>query len=269
MVDGATRRRKPQGVQQTMKFPGKTRILALGLAGVLALGAIGAVVAEESTGGGVSSAVASALGHDGGKHHRAARITFRELVRASGLEPSVFVEGGAQGQTIEQVLVANNLDPQAVQDQMLADLNAKLAELVGSGTIDQPRADEIAAKAAEKLPEFMQVVPHRPDGADGHPFLRARFAHGLIESAATTIGITSRDLVSALRADDTATIASVATTHNVDPQTVIDNAIAAADARIDQAEANGNLDSDHAANAKERAAEAIARIVNEGRPHHD
>jgi len=251
-----------------MKFTGRTRLLTLGLAGVLSLGAIGAVAADQASDGGVRSTFAAALGRDGGRHHLAARLGFRELMRASGLEAQVFLDGGAQGQTIEQILVANGLDAATVQARMLADLQAKLDELAGDGRIDQPKADEIYARAEEKLPEFMQVVPHRPEGGPdgGHPFLE-RFARGLIESAAGTIGITPQELVSELRQGDGTTIADVASANGIDPQDVIDDAIAAANARIDEAVNSGNLSTEQGETAKARAAEAIARAVNEGRPH--
>ena len=53
------------------------------------------------------------------------------------------------------------------------------------------------------------------------------------KTAADTIGISSADLLAAMKGNHS--IADVATSHDVDPQTVIDAVIHALDARIQQA----------------------------------
>jgi hypothetical protein len=91
----------------------------------------------------------------------------------------------------------------------------------------------------------------------------------LVQSAAGTISIEPRDLVREVH-DSGGTIATVAEAHGVDPQLVIDNAVAAANERIDQAVADGKVDPSDAEALKAKAAAAIEKAVMEGkagRPH--
>jgi ribosomal protein S20 len=101
-----------------------------------------------------------------------------------------------------------------------------------------------------------------PGGREGH---RMHAGKALIKSAAETIGIEPKELLQELK-DGNKTIAQVATENGVDPQLVIDNAVAQAEARIDEAVEKGKIDEGKAAELKARVAEKIAKIVNEGRP---
>ncbi len=99
-------------------------------------------------------------------------------------------------------------------------------------------------------------------GNNGGP--RHRAGKGLLKNVAETIGIEVRALAEELKAGKT--IAEVATANSVDPQLVIDNAIAAANARIDAAVEAGKIPAEKAAEMKTRVAEKITKVVNEGRP---
>ena len=98
----------------------------------------------------------------------------------------------------------------------------------------------------------------------GRQGARHRAGKGLLKNAAETIGIEVRALAEALKSGKT--IAQVATDNSVDPQLVIDNAIAAANERIDAAVAAGKLPAERAAEMKAKVAEKITKVVNEGHP---
>jgi DNA-binding transcriptional regulator LsrR (DeoR family) len=86
-------------------------------------------------------------------------------------------------------------------------------------------------------------------------------------SAAEAIGNTPEALRDELRASG-GSIASVAVAHGKTADAVIAAMTADANAHIDQAVANGQMTAEQGAKAKEKAATAIARMVNsEGRPH--
>lgn len=129
-----------------------------------------------------------------------------------------------------------------------ARIREALDELVTAGTITAEQADVVAAHLAE-------VLPHR----GGH-FIGRAAVGATLEEAAAAIGIDVSDLRTALQ--DGQTIAEVATTNGVDPQTVIDALVAAFNVKIDEAVANGRITAEQAAEKKENAPERIAALVN-------
>ncbi|HMF83257.1 MAG TPA: hypothetical protein VKI01_08280 [Acidimicrobiia bacterium] len=92
--------------------------------------------------------------------------------------------------------------------------------------------------------------------------------HGRIrvagQTAATTIGVSPDELRSQIRSGKT--IAQVATDHGVDPNTVVNAIVAALTQQIDQKAAAGTIDTNRAAQAKEKLPNAASRFVNETKP---
>lgn len=241
-----------------MKVPGTSTLLALSAAGLLAVGVAGVAFAQ---GGGTSNGeTAETLDHRG-PHRHPRGIGLYEIVEASGIDSEVFREGWENGQSINDTLQANGLDPAQVQAEVLGDLEAKLDERVAAGELDEERAAEILANVTERLAMFMSTVPN----FDGRPGPHIRFAagKGIFESAAETIGITVRELVGEIIATD-GTIASVATAHGVAVQDVVGNAVAQAIARIDEAVANNRITLEKAEELKDQIVERVERFVNEG-----
>jgi hypothetical protein len=236
------------------------KVMVGGLSAVLAVGTIGGVMAAGPgfDGPGDSGPRPGVHDHPHRLHH--APVGLLAIVRESGLEPAVFREGGDAGKTVAEILEGNGLVPADIKAEILAKLDERLDEAVANGRIEQSTADDLLAAAEARLAELMETVPDRPD----HPHLRWHAAHGLIASAAQTIGIEPAELVDSLKAGET--IADVAIDHGVDPQLVITNAVAKAHQRIDQAVADGNLDPGRAEAMKARAEERIAAAVHEGGP---
>jgi len=241
-----------------MKFSPRMKLLGLGLSGLLAVGVVGAAVAEGP----------ESLPFIGAHRHPVIAATVMDIVKQSGLDPSVFKEGALAGQSIDDILTTNGVDPAAVQTAVLGDIKTRLDQAVTNGKMTQAEADAAYAKAQQKLPELMS---HAPDPAkvqeriDHRQALRAAAGKSLLTTAASSIGIDVKDLMTELR--DGQTIAQVATAHGKDPQTVINDVVAAADAKVDQAVTNGKLSAERAATIKSNLAERIAKLVNEGRPN--
>ncbi|MCC7364797.1 MAG: hypothetical protein IT303_10535 [Dehalococcoidia bacterium] len=236
-----------------MKTTRKTRLIALGVSGLLAVGVLGAGAAMAQEGSGPPPAGEAA------RHgHHPIRNGVATIIEVSGLDRAVFLEGFAAGKSINTILTENSLDPAAVQADALAAIDAKLDEAVASGQLTQAQADAAFARISEKLPELMDATP----GDRPHPVLN--LLRGMPQIAADTIGISLQELVQALRSGET--VAEVATANGAEPQAVIDALVADSDAKIDQAVANGKLTEEQGENAKARAAEAIEKFVNEGRP---
>ncbi len=123
----------------------------------------------------------------------------------------------------------------------------------GSSPSDHAAASSVAAES------------HR------HPALRhrtrvhiRRMVHRAGGIVADTIGIDRKTLRQEIRSGKT--IAEIATAHGVDPQSVVDALVAAANQRIDTAVAHGRITAERAARIKERVSDRIARLVNEWHP---
>ena len=110
----------------------------------------------------------------------------------------------------------------------------------------------------------------QPDGSGGSgasgggAAQQGRRGHGArlaLQTAATTIGISPEDLSTQIRGGKTVT--AVAGEHNVDPAGVVNAVVTALTQRIDQAAAEGKIDADRAAKAKEKVPDVANRFVNE------
>jgi uncharacterized protein YidB (DUF937 family) len=233
-----------------MKF--NKRILIAGLAGVLAIGAVGAGVVAAQEPGDDRPAATSEL-----RHHRPALKGLIAIIEASGLDREVFGAGFAEGMTVGEVLEANGLDPQAVVADALAIITERVDQAVADGVIDEARGAEILANAEEGLQALLDVTPEKPH-RPGHRVIR----HHFLGIVAETIGITPAELREELA--DGSTIAEVAEAHGVDPQAVVDAVLAPLFERIDQAEANGRLTPEEAAEKKAAATERVTNIVFNG-----
>lgn len=254
-----------------MKFPGKNSLLTVGVAGIVALGATGVVMAQDPGGSsGSSTSEQGARGplrdriRDHVRHDATRLVGLKGIIEASGLDAEVFKAGFQEGQSINQVLAANGVDSAGVQATLLANLETKLAELVAEDKMEQDRADEILAGAPARIAEAMDRVPD-PEAIRDHAaaHLKFRAARGLVESAASTLGLTPEELMQELRGSES-TIATVATGLGVDPEIVIDSAVADASARIDAAVAEGKIDEAKAAEMKANLETRITALVNEG-----
>jgi transposase-like protein len=110
----------------------------------------------------------------------------------------------------------------------------------------------------------------QPDGSGGTgasgggAALLGRRGHGArlaLQTAAATIGVSPEELGTQIRGGKT--VAAVAGEHNVDPATVVNAVVGALNRRIDQAAAEGKIDADRAAKAKEKVPDLANRFVNE------
>ena len=84
----------------------------------------------------------------------------------------------------------------------------------------------------------------------------------VLDEAADAIGIEEDELLDALR--DGQTIAEVAESNGVDPQTVIDALVAATQERLDDAVADGRIEQEDADERLADVTERITEFVNEG-----
>ncbi len=186
------------------------------------------------------------------------------LFEASGLDRQVFTDGFAEGLTVGEVLEQQGLDPDTVVSDALAQIDQRLSEAVANGDIDQATADEKLSNAETMLNTLLDTTPqpHQDGGrGDGRgPGGR----HAILGGAADALGMTPEELRDAL--SDGSTLADVANSLGIDPQTVIDAMLQPIFDHIDQAEADGRITSDEATAKKAEATEQVTDIVNNGAP---
>ena len=234
-----------------MKF--NNRIAILGLAGVLAIGALGVgVVAAQEPGTGDAPAERGLE-----RPHRPGIKGLHAIFEASGLDRAVFAAGFAEGMTVGDVLEANGFDAQAVVADALLLIETRVNEAITNGVIDEARGAEILANAEVALNALLDTTPQKPD-RPGRGVVR----HHFLQIAAETIGIDLDELRQALAGGET--VASVAEVNGVDPQDVIDAALVPIFEKIDEAAANGRFSAEEAEAKKAGATERITNLVHNG-----
>ena len=97
----------------------------------------------------------------GGGFHAGANIA--EFI---GIEAEALREAIEGGQSVVQVAEANGVSEQELTGFLLGEIEAKLAEAVESGRIDQAKADEVLANAADKISECInrEGPREKPEG---------------------------------------------------------------------------------------------------------
>ncbi len=238
-----------------MKYTRKSRLMAMGVASLMAVGLLGAagVAMAQEPGDGAGAQ------HQGAHRGRLIKSTMKQIVESSGLSPEVFRQGFKDGKSINTILTENGVDPATVQAAVLAALDAKLDEKVLAGDLTQEQADALYARAGTALPTLMDREPTPGE----HRGKIRKAIKGAINTAAEVTGVEPRELVEAIKAGET--IADVATANGVDPDTVVDALVSQASAKLDEAVANGRISEEKATEIKGGLEERMTKLVNEGR----
>jgi uncharacterized protein (DUF433 family) len=257
-----------------MRFSIKdSRLVSIGVASVIAVAVIGfggAALAQDSgptpTPAAQDGGTTPAPSNEGGTGSERCRgvglgLALGKLLRETGLTPAEIAEGRAAGLTWGQVLDHyGDLTAAEAKQQALDALTERLDKAVANGRITQEQADEKLATAGTKIDEFLNRQPgDRLPGGRG-PGMRG-LGMGSLETIAGVLGTDVETLRSRLAAGET--VAEIA---GAQTQAVIDALVAEANARIDEAVANGRLTAEEAAEKKAAAGERITRWVNEGGP---
>jgi hypothetical protein len=166
------------------------------------------------------------------------------LLGGAGLTSLMTSTAGAADTSTDSSAAATGSATKAKPGQWMADA---LEQLVTAGTLTQAQADAVTTALEAARPE---------GGPGGGGPGRGRGGPGLTV-AAKALGVSAADLRTALQSGKT--IADVASTRNVDLQTVIDAIVASEKEHLAQAVTAGKLTQ---AEADERAANASERATN-------
>ena len=235
-----------------------SRLVSVGLASVIAVGVIGVgsvALADDdsSTDGAPQQATA-----DG----RTFKHAIPNLVKNTGVSLEELKEGAAAGLTLGQIVDQyGDISAEQAKAAALTAIGERLDAAVADGKLTQERADELESKSASAIDRVLATVPGElRDG--GKPGARIfKIAKHSLETVAGVLGTDVATLRQQLA--DGQTIAEIA---GPNTQAVVDALVEDANTAIDRAVADGNLPADKADEAKTRAAAAIEKFVNEGRP---
>jgi ribosomal protein S20 len=228
----------------------KKIIAVVATAGLLVAGTAGLASAADSP---------DALAQDrvAGKGRRIAGA-LKVAATAIGVEPQALRAAVRDGDSVADVAESHAVAPQAVVDAIVAAANTKIDEAVAAGRIDAERAAAAKARLPERISKLVE------SDLKGRRHARAKIRRHVRRSAfvvaADVIGVEPKALGSAVR--DGESMAAVATSHDVDPQAVIDAVVAKANAKIDRAVDAGRIEADRAGTVKDRMVERITKLVN-------
>lgn len=142
----------------------KTKFLALGLSGLLAIGIVGGASAtfNDTGDGGPRAEFAHRR-----PHFRPVVASIKSIMETCDLAREELKAGYQAGQSINEILEAKGSDPAQCKADVLAKLDARLQEAVDNGKITEERKAEMLAKAEEGLARLMAREPrHRPAAAE-------------------------------------------------------------------------------------------------------
>lgn len=251
-----------------MKFSIRdSRLVSVGVASVIAVGVIGFGSAAFAQDSGTTPTPAPSTQEDGSGLEGCFRglgavLGARHLLKDTGVTPEEVAEGRAAGLTWGQIIDQyGDVSAAEAKQRALDALKSRLDEAVANGRITQEEADQRLADASAKIDEFLNSVPSEtmPPEREGPGI--GKIGGASLETIAGVLGMDVEMLRSELASGKT--VAEIAGDKT---QAVIDALVAEANAKIDEAVANGRLTQEQADALKTATAERITKFVNEGGP---
>ncbi|MFT5201479.1 MAG: hypothetical protein ACI9C1_000855 [Candidatus Aldehydirespiratoraceae bacterium] len=235
---------------------------ALAGATLLAPGLAGAQEDDTNAPETVEETVSPEEGHGGHRGHRGNG----EIAELLGLEKSDLREAITGGQTLAEVAADQGIDVQTLIDSMVTNTEERVATALEAGRIDQDKADEILAGAADKATSIVNGEFERPERPEGERGPRGPGGDGEI---AELLGLDQADLREAITGGQS--LADIAADQGVDTQDLIDAIVDNAEERVNGGLESGRIDQEKADEILAGAADRAESIVNgdfEGRPGH-
>lgn len=210
----------------------------------------------------------------GGQNGRqqAQQFLMQSVSDATGLSNQEIMTQVRGGMTLAEVIEANGGSVDAVVGSAVAAATEAINTMVSEGKLTQEQADETIATLetaytdavngdlAGQRPENGRPGP-RPDDAARSP---RDLAGGVVRAAAESAGLDARDLMTQLR--DGAILADILSANGVDVQTFIDDQIAKADERLNQAVESGRITTEQKDAFLSELSTRLTDFINNPRP---
>jgi uncharacterized protein (DUF433 family) len=191
--------------------------------------------------------------------HKFAKRGFVLAAKTIGITPKELAQEVKSGKTIAQVATEHGKNPQDVINAIVAAADKRIDDST------KLSADQKAKLEANVPAAVTKFVNSTRLGAALRQNLRAglpqRLGRGAAKIAATTIGITPKELAQEVKSGKT--IAQVATEHGKNPQDVTNAIVAAGNQRI---QASTKLSADRKATLEAKLPTVVANFVNNWHP---
>lgn len=194
----------------------------------------------------------------GGERDEQAR--FQGIADAIGIDLETLKAGLEGGQTLAEIAVANGSTAQAVIDHITGQLNEHIDQAVSDGEMNQEVADELRAHLAEDVSDMVNEGFDDDDGIHGG-WIEQRFDEAA-DKLMTLLGMTEDQIEADLESGKT--LAEIATANGVEPQAVIDLLTTEAEALINEALSEGEIDQAEADEIRTELLPMIGTFVNDG-----
>ncbi len=195
------------------------------------------------------------FGHRGGGHFGMDLSAITDLL---GLEPTELREALAAGSTIAQLAEANGSSADEVIAAAVAEVEARLDEAVADEHLTAEQAADMLAIATDKITDLVNGNHPEFNRFGGEDFRRQLGAD--MDAIIDLLGMEPLELRQALA--EGATIAELAEANGSSADEVIAASVAAAEARLADAVADGLLTEDQAADMLSLATDKITEMVN-------
>ncbi|MCP4224754.1 MAG: hypothetical protein GY773_15565 [Actinomycetia bacterium] len=183
-----------------------------------------------------------------------------DMAELLGITVDELKAGFEDGKTLAEMAEANGVSVDDLTAHIVAQMQERLDEAVADGKIDQETADERLAGAEERAEEFVNSEPGSRPGRDGGHRHGPGPRGGDLDAVAEDLGLSIDELKASLA--DGQTLAEAAAAQGVEQADLVAALVEEAQAKIDEAVANGRLTEDKAAEVKATLEEKITERVN-------
>lgn len=178
-----------------------------------------------------------------------------------GLTADEIRDALADGKSLADLAAEQGMSAEELTAALVEAAEARIDEAVAAGKIDADDAEARKAELSDKIAEMITRVPSEDFGERRGPRQRGLGApfRGGVDVLEETLGLSSEEIRAGL--DEGKTLAELAEEQGVPVDDVADALVARATERIDEAVADGKIDEDRAAEAKEDLDELIDQAL--------
>ena len=196
----------------------------------------------------------------GGEREERARL--QGIADVIGIDLETLKAGIEDGRTLAEIAVANGSTAQAVIDHITARMNERIDQAVADGELTEEAAGEVRAELAEDVAAKVNegFDRHGEDGIRGG-WLKQRLDEAA-DRLTALLGVTEDQLETELKSGKS--LGEIATANGVEPQAVIDLLTTEAEAMIDEALAEDEIDQAEADELRAELLPKIGTFVNDG-----
>ena len=193
---------------------------------------------------------------------RGERARLQGIADVIGIDLETLKAGIEDGRTLAEIAVANGSTAQAVIDHITTRMNERIDQAVADGELTEEAAGEVRAELAEDVAAKVNegFDRHGEDGIRGG-WLKQRLDEAA-DRLTALLGVTEDQLETELKSGKS--LGEIATANGVEPQAVIDLLTTEAEAMIDEALAEDEIDQAEADELRAELLPKIGTFVNDG-----